>query len=188
MKKRVLLLSGSPGVGKTTILLNVIKALRAKGYGIGGMISFEARLNGNRIGFQVVDLNTDRSGWLAHVEQKKGPQVGKYRVNLTDLDKIGGKAIVNAVENSDVVAIDEIGPMELFSEKFKEAAEKAVRSTKLVICVVHWKTKNKFIDAVKRREDAELYIATGENREDVCRIIVAKAVDFLSRDVLNKAL
>ncbi|NWF97298.1 MAG: DUF2478 domain-containing protein [Candidatus Thorarchaeota archaeon] len=111
MNKRILLLTGNPGVGKTTVLLRVVEALKAKGYSVGGMISREVRSGGTRVGFEILDLASGRRGWLAHVNQPSGPQVGKYRVNLEDLNSIGAEAIANAVASSDVVAIDEIGPM-----------------------------------------------------------------------------
>jgi nucleoside-triphosphatase THEP1 len=37
--KRALLLTGSPGVGKTTVLTKVVNILKEKGYRVGGMIS-----------------------------------------------------------------------------------------------------------------------------------------------------
>src|SRR3990172_3834179 len=127
--KRVLLITGSPGVGKTTTLTKVVDIVRKRDYSVGGMISREVREAGTRVGFEILDLSTQKCGWLAHVNQKTGPQVGKYRVNLEDLDNVGAKAIIEASENCDIVAIDEIGPMELFSEKFKEAMRKALESS-----------------------------------------------------------
>jgi nucleoside-triphosphatase len=100
-------------------------------------------------------------------------------VNLEDLDNIGANAIVNAVENFDVVAIDEIGPMELFSERFREAVRKAVESGKLVVGVVHWKVRDRLIEEVKNREDAEMIAVTYENRNKLHETIVEKAVKFL---------
>jgi nucleoside-triphosphatase len=47
LQKRIFLLTGSPGVGKTTLLLKVVEALRAKGYSVGGMISREVRSRWN---------------------------------------------------------------------------------------------------------------------------------------------
>jgi len=38
--------------------------------------------------------------------------VGKYHVNIQDLDNVGAEAILAAVENCNVIAIDEIGLME----------------------------------------------------------------------------
>jgi nucleoside-triphosphatase len=79
-----------------------------------------------------------------------------------------------------VTAIDEIGPMELFSDKFKEAVKRAVEGEKLVICVVHWKAKDKLIDDVKKREDAALFEVTYENRDSIHEAVVAKAIEFLA--------
>jgi len=43
------------------------------------------------------------------------------------------------MEKRKVIAIDEIGPMELFSERSKEAVREALESHKIVLAVVHWK-------------------------------------------------
>ena len=179
MKKRLLLITGSPGTGKTSVLLKAVDALKARGYSVGGVISREARVGWARVGFEILDLGSGRRGWLAHVNQKVGPRVGKYRVNLEDLDNIGANAIVNAAENFDVVAIDEIGPMELFSEKFKKAVRKAVECGKVVVGVVHWKARDRLIEEVKNREDIEMIAVTHENRNKLHETIVEKAVEFL---------
>jgi len=181
MKKRLLFLTGDPGVGKTTVLLRTVEALKARGYSVGGMISREVRTCGTRIGFEIFDLGSSRRGWLAHVSQKHGPQVAKYRVNLEDLDNIGAAAIVDAAEGFDIVAIDEIGPMELYSEKFKEAVKKAVESGKLVIGTVHWRAKNRLIDEIKARQDVEMYRVIYENRGNLHKVIIEKAVEFLAK-------
>ncbi|MEM3623588.1 MAG: NTPase [Candidatus Bathyarchaeia archaeon] len=178
LEKRVLLLTGSPGIGKTTVLLKVVEVLKDKGYIVGGMISREVRSCGTRVGFEILDLGSDRRGWLAHVNQKVGPQVGRYRVNLEDLDAVGAEAILKAVEECDVIAVDEIGPMELFSEKFRLAVKMAVESPKPIIGVVHWKAKHKLIDEVKTRKDAEIYAVTYENRDKIYETIVKKAIEY----------
>lgn len=161
------------------MLLKVVEALRTKGYSVGGMISREVREGGARIGFEILDLSTNKRGWLAHVNLKVGPQVGKYRVNLEDLNNVGVEAILKAVKECDVVAVDEVGPMELFSEKFKQAVGLAVESTKLLIGVVHWKAKDKLIEAIKSREDAEMFTVTYENRSKLHRSVLEKAEEYL---------
>ncbi len=165
MVRRVMLLTGAPGVGKTTVVAKVAEALKAEGVSVGGMISRETRDGCARMGFEVIDLTSDKHGWLAHVDQKTGPQVGKYRVNLADLDRIGAKAIIEATKKFDVIAIDEIGPMELYSAKFKQAVEEAFDSRKLVLAVVHAKATNQLITAAKRRADAETFVVTPKNRD-----------------------
>jgi nucleoside-triphosphatase len=179
--KRVLLLTGNPGVGKTTVLMKTVNALKESGYKVGGIISREVREGGTRVGFEIVDLRSSKKGWLAHVNQKSGPQVGKYRVNIEDLAAIGAQAIMDSVENCDVIAIDEIGPMELFSEKFKEAVRKTLESRKLVIAIVHWKAQDALISEARKREDAEIITVTHENREKLHEAIVEKALKILKQ-------
>lgn len=164
MLKRVLLLTGAPGIGKTTVLIKTVDALRAKGISVGGMISREVREGNVRVGFEILDLTNGKHGWLAHVNQKSGPQVGKYRVNLGDLENIGTQAILDAIEKCDVVAIDEIGPMELYSQKFKQAVKQALESQKLVLAVVHAKAKDPLMTLAKQRGDAMIFTVTLDNR------------------------
>ena len=178
---RVLLLTGNPGVGKTTVLTKILDALKAEGYAVGGMISREVREGGVRVGFEVVDIRSGRRGWLAHVQQKSGPQVGRYRVNLEDLNRVGVQAVVAALADCDVVAVDEIGPMELFSGEFKEAVRKVLGSGKLVVAVVHWKARDSLVAEVRKREDAELVVVTVENRDKLPAVLVEKALGVLKR-------
>ena len=181
MKKRLLLITGSPGSGKTSVLWKTIEALRARGYSVGGMVSREVRTSGRRVGFEILDLTSGERGCLAHVNQKRGPRIGKYRVNLEDLDNIGVEAIASAVEEADAIAIDEIGPMELCSEVFREAVWNAFGSGKPVISTVHWKSRDKLADEMRRR-NAVTFKVTYENRGNLHEDIILKAVEYLEED------
>lgn len=179
MKTCLFFLTGSPGIGKTTLLLKVAETLKTRGYSVGGMISREVRSCGTRVGFEILDLSSDKHGWLAHVNQPTGPTVGKYHVNLKDLDGVGVEAILNAIKSSNVIAIDEIGPMELLSEKFREAVKFAVNSQKLVIGVIHWKARDRLIEEIKSRKDAGIFTVTFENRGKLHNLLLGKALAFL---------
>jgi nucleoside-triphosphatase len=182
LEKRVLVLTGSSGVGKSTVLARTVSALRGRAVSVGGMSSREVREGNSRLGFEIVDVANAKVGWLAHMNQQGGPQVGKYHVNLGDLESIGVQAINTAVERSDVVVIDEIGPMELFSQKFKEAAQKALESGKLVIAVVHQKVQDKLVAEAKSQADAEVFSVTTQNRETLHETVVEKATEFLKQN------
>jgi nucleoside-triphosphatase THEP1 len=56
--KRVLLLMGTPGVGKTTVIIKTVDALKAKGMCLCGMISREVREDSGRVGFEILDFLT----------------------------------------------------------------------------------------------------------------------------------
>ena len=167
LPKRIFLLTGAPSIGKTTIIIKTIEDLKEEEVSVGGMISKEAREGNTRVGFEIIDLINGKRGWLAHINQKSGPKVGKYRINLADLENIGAKAITQAIEKCSVVAIDEIGPMELYSQKFKGAARQALESRKTVLAVVHYKARDLLITEAKQREDAELFTVTLVNRESL---------------------
>ena len=171
---RILFITGQPGIGKTTVLLNSIEALKKMGYKIGGMVSREVREGGIRIGFKIFDVHSGHQGWLAHVNQSNGPQVGKYRVNLDGLKMIGAVSILSAIRQTDVIAIDEIGPMELFSPAFKEAVVQALETDKPVLGIIHHKAQDALINTIKAREDTGILEVTYENREGLHNLIVEK--------------
>ncbi|MFW6111299.1 MAG: NTPase, partial [Thermoproteota archaeon] len=174
-------ITGKPGTGKTTILTKIIKTLRDRGYQIGGMVSREAREGGRRVGFKVRDLTRGREGWLAHVKYDQGPRVGKYRVNLKDLEEVGVEAIGDAVEQKKVIAIDEIGPMELYSNRFKEEVRRAMNSGKPLIGTIHWRARDELIEEIKVRKDSEITEVTYENRDKLSGVLVDRVVKFLER-------
>ena len=171
---RKILLTGRPGVGKTTLLIETIRELEGRGLKVGGMISQEVRAGSVRVGFEISDLASGQKGWLAHVEQPEGPQIGKYRVNLKDLVEIGVNAINRAASDStiSVIAIDEIGPMELYSDDFKKAVEKAVEAEKPLIGTIHYKARSTLIDRIRSRSDVKILEITHDNRSYVKRTIL----------------
>ena len=179
--KRLIFLMGRPGVGKTSVLLRAVDILKAKGYKIGGMVSREARERGVRVGFEIVDFRTGRKGWLAHVNQPTGPRVSKYRVNLSDLNTVGASSILNAMKDADIIVVDEVGPMELFSSDFKEAVMKAVESRKMMIGTIHYRARDPLINAIKAREDAEILEVTRENRRSLHTVLVGRVLQFMQR-------
>ena len=131
------------------------------------------------MGFEIMDLSTGQRGWLAHVNQPEGPRIGKYQVNLTDLDAIGANSILDALRNADMLAIDEIGPMELSSLVFSNALVKAVESSKPMLGTINYGMRNSLISSIKEREDVEILKVTYENRETLHNIIANKISEYL---------
>jgi len=179
--KRLIFLTGRPGVGKTSVLLRAVDIMKAEGCKIGGMISREIRERGVRVGFEIVDLATGGKGWLAHVNQPTGPRVSKYRVNLSELNAVGVTSVLNAVENADVVVIDEIGPMELFSSDFTKAVMSAIVSKKPMIGTIHYGARDLLINTIRAREDAEILEVTRENRGRLHTVLVGRVLQLMQR-------
>ncbi|MDH5390833.1 MAG: NTPase [Candidatus Bathyarchaeota archaeon] len=179
--KRLIFVTGPPSIGKTSVLLRSVNGLKNRGYEIGGMISRDVREGGVRVGFEIMDFSTGQRGWLAHINQPTGPKISKYRVNLTDLEAIGVSSILDAIRNADIVIVDEIGPMELFSSAFRDVVVQAVESDKPVLGTIHFGLRNSLVNSLKNREDTEIFEVTYENREALHNLIIDKVAQSLQK-------
>jgi len=158
-------ITGSPGVGKSTACRKVLSQLN---FSYGGMISADIRIEGERVGFEIQDIATGEVGVLSHKEGT-GPRVGKYHVNLEDLDNIGVKAIEKAM-GFDLIVIDEIAPMEFKSPAFIKAVEETLGSDTNMLVVLHSKSSHPLAQRI--RDEFEVYTVTLENRSEVVFEIV----------------
>lgn len=154
--------TGHPGVGKTTLVKRVLEVLPLRA---GGMITEEIRKCGCRVGFLLRDVATGREGLLAHRHHCDGPAFGKYRLCLRDLEGIGAAAVERAIEEAELIVIDEVGPMELQSARFIAAVEKALASGKHLLVTVH-RASNHHLAYRIRHEVDRLIRLTHSNREE----------------------
>ncbi len=157
-----ILVTGRPGVGKTTLIKKVIKDLKLDA---GGFYTEEVRKGGIRQGFEIVTLSGKR-GTLASVNFKSPYRVGKYGVNLRDLEEVGGGAIEEAIEKNSFLVIDEIGKMELFSEKFISLLKKALESPVNLLGVIKLKDDH-LTSEIKSRPDTVVYFLDRQNFSQV---------------------
>jgi nucleoside-triphosphatase len=158
------LVTGRPGSGKTSVIENAIKILQGYGLKPGGLYCPEIREGGVRLGFKIIDLMTGEERILAHVDQREGPQVSRYRVNVKNVDEMSEAAIGRALREADFVVIDEIAPMEMYSEGFKRAVAAALDSDKPLLAIIHQRTTTGFIGDVKARKDVKIFEVVPDNR------------------------
>jgi len=144
--KPVYLLTGQPGTGKTSLIKQVVAGFPAKA---GGFYTEEIRRQGTRLGFKLVTLK-GQEAILAHIDFNKRFRVGKYGVDVSFMDRVGVPALREAAEQCDLVIIDEIGKMELFSSAFREAVSEIIGSGKRVLGTIMLQA-NPFADAIKRQ-------------------------------------
>lgn len=137
-------ISGPPGIGKTTVFMKVVNLLKSEGFVVGGFICPEVRDGGRRVGFEIIDLMDGSRGWLARLceDLEEGLRVGKYCVDVEAATSVGVKAIEKAVSRADLVAVDEVGPMELAVPSLKTSILKVLAGDKALLAVIHWRLKN----------------------------------------------
>ena len=127
--KPVYLLTGKPGTGKTSLIKQAIAGMKGKA---GGFYTEEIRTQGVRKGFRLVTLD-GQSVTLAHTDIDSPYRVSKYGVDIDSLEQVGVSALHRAAQECDLVIIDEIGKMELFSNDFREAVLLTIDSGKRVL-------------------------------------------------------
>jgi nucleoside-triphosphatase len=169
--KRVLLLTGQPGSGKTALIKQALAQTKAKG---GGFYTEEIRTGGIRQGFRIVTLD-GQEATLAHIDISNPHRVGKYKVDTGALDRVGVSALRQALTESDLVVIDEIGKMELLSPRFQEVVTQAVNTGKKVLGTIML-NHHPFADEIKRHPQAEVLLVTRDNRTEVMN----KVLDWIA--------
>jgi nucleoside-triphosphatase THEP1 len=162
--KLVFLLTGQPGTGKTSLIKQAIAELKGKA---GGFYTEEIRSQGVRQGFRLVTLDGE-TATLAHVNFKSPYRVSKYGVDIDSLDKVGVSVIDHAIKKCDLVVIDEIGKMELFSAKFREAVQGIISSGKRLLGTIMLQS-NPYADAIKRQPQVNLVTVTRANHQQVLK-------------------
>jgi nucleoside-triphosphatase len=179
---RAWLITGPPGIGKSTVVAKAIYMLRSEGHGVGGCLTRERKEGRERVGFTISDLMSGREGELAAIKGSLGPRVGRYRVNVGTLASLGARALHDAaVGTAEVIVIDEIGPMELTSPEFKKAAEECFKSGKPILAVVHQHLKDPLIETIRENPDKVYIELTLHNREKLAQTITNEILAVLPK-------
>ncbi len=168
-----ILICGPPGVGKTTLAKKILKNINLRA---GGFYTEEIKENNRRVGFKIISLD-NQEGILAHISIKNSRRVGRYGVNIYDLENIGVKCLNQALKDDNLILIDEIGKMEVFSEEFKEKVLDCLNSKKIVLATISI-GGDKFISNIKKRDDIILFEVTKESRNKLVEIISSLIFNF----------
>jgi nucleoside-triphosphatase len=166
----IILLTGFPGCGKTTLIKRVVQ--RLDHLCLAGFYTQELLgANGRRVGFEAIGLNGDRTG-LAHVRSKSKIRVGRYGVELQGFEKLIRDELVGGA-NVDLFVVDEIGKMECFSKLFEDAVRQILDGDIAVLATIALKGSG-FIEQVRQRDDVELITVAPNNRDELSVDLVAR--------------
>lgn len=173
-------ITGLPGAGKTHALRRVIEMLEQDEKVIGGMLTEPIMENDDRLGFKVIDWISKEEGILAHVDIDSSVIVGKYGVDIDVLEEIGVKAINQAIEDAELIIIDEVGKMEVESIRFIEAVRNSLEIDKPLILTLHKKSRNPLLQDIRRRDDVRILEVTPINRN----LLPHKIIKLLKGELL----
>ncbi len=166
--KHAYLLTGRPGSGKTTLIIQAISQVNKKA---GGFYTSEIRAQTQRQGFEIVTLD-GASAILARVGFSSPCRVGKYGVDVDNLNNVAVVALRRAIRECEIVVIDEIGKMELFSLPFREAVLEALDSTRKVLGTIML-SPHPWADQIKRDARVRLLHVSKTDHQQIMREVLA---------------
>jgi nucleoside-triphosphatase len=149
-------------MGKTTVIKRVVDELgieKAEGFW-----SSEIREGNRRVGFEITTLSGEQ-GVLAHVDFAGRPRVGKYGVNVEDIERVAVPALVRARESNRIIIIDEIASMELCSRHFAPEVRRCL-DTHRVLATLQQR-RGGFLDEIRTRRDILQLEVTHSNRDQM---------------------
>jgi nucleoside-triphosphatase len=161
-------LTGKPGTGKTTVLKKFLKMISSLTKPVG-FLTLEIRTKGRRTGFVIETVPNGKKRLFASIEKIGDTRFGKYWLNLKALEA-SIEEIENNLEKCEVIVIDEIGKMEMLSQRFREFLEKILRCDKHLIATLH----RSYVNDFKNR--GMVIEVTFENRDE----LPAKLISYLN--------
>lgn len=170
--------TGRPGVGKTTLVHRVVERLRDAGVRVSGFYCPEVRRAGRRVGFLIRGLGSAEGleAWLARVDGCDGPRVGRY-TTCRAAEEVARQALLG--RDADLLVIDEVGPMELRLRGVREAIIESLASGKPALLVAHYRLSDP--EVLRLLSGAKRFYVTLENRDKLVDEVYKEVMGLLGR-------
>ncbi|MGX1263035.1 nucleoside-triphosphatase [Rossellomorea marisflavi] len=173
MDSTFFLLSGRPRIGKSTLIKQLIDEIGADR--CGGFYTEEVTNVDDRIGFRCISLDGE-SVEMANVESLSETRVGRYGVNLEEFDLFARDVLQDALRTKDIIVIDEIGYMQMFSHSFKKIVQEIFSGNKIVLGTIPSNSPPEIMN-INNLKHANIITINEINRD--------KMSGFLVREVLS---
>jgi len=165
MKSSVrIVISGLPGSGKTFSILKIIELLEGDGFSIGGMVTLPILEEGRRVGYYIENWATKEKEIFAHISYTNSKiKYGKFGVMLSVLEGIGVASLEYALQNNDLVVIDEVGTVQVESDIFADEVRNVIKSDKPFVITIHKKSRHPLLQEIRRKDDVRILEVTAVN-------------------------
>jgi len=157
----VVVLTGRSGAGKTTILESIVTRLQEESVPVAGLIQPARFLDGEKIGFEIRDIQTGRKTLFAErVRRQDGLYGMGYR--FEEKGRRLAQEALAAIPRDCVVAVDELGPLELRGKGHMGALQKAiaVRPPLMLLLVVRRHLIPAFLSALSATDATVIDVET----------------------------
>ncbi|MCS6876151.1 MAG: NTPase [Aquificaceae bacterium] len=167
-----IVITGEPGIGKTTLIKKLVRALDDKAIGFWTEEVRDQKTN-KRTGFRVV--NTDGESMLfASKTFVSKHLVGSYGVNVQRFESVALPVLERSLKENKIVVVDEVGKMELFSKPFRDIVKKLIDDQKKsMVLTIPIRDVHPLVSEIRRLRGAVVMQITKENRENVLEDIIS---------------
>lgn len=156
-----ILITGRPHSGKSTLIGKIINRFESR----QGFITREIMVDGKRTGFEIVLANGDIFT-LADTKATPSPyKLSRYFVRLDQLERAISRS--ESYDANDLLYLDEIGQMELFSDRFKDLTRRYLDSDNNFVGTLSNVYSDDFINELKTDPRIKIYHLTTDNRNDI---------------------
>ncbi|MEE3344273.1 MAG: nucleoside-triphosphatase [Bacilli bacterium] len=172
----MILLTALPRTGKSTAIKKIVNMLGKDN--CGGFYTEEIREDGERVGFRICTLS-GKTGILSHVNIESDYRISRYGVDLETFERLCVSELESATKDNNVkyIVIDEIGPMQLFSEKYKALLISLLNCDKPIIGTI-FMNPYEWLDDFKKQKNVNLIEITFDNRDS----LPLQLVELLSKN------
>lgn len=162
------LLTGAPHCGKSTLINKVINKFDTKQGFVTNEIPDD---NGGRRGFELVDSNNNHTT-LAHIDDPSSIRVSRYGVDITALEKFIEPLF--SVKSNQLLYIDEIGQMELYSEQFIKLVRLYISASNNFIGTLTSNYEHPLVSDIRANKSLKIIEITNQNRDSLADILYPK--------------
>jgi nucleoside-triphosphatase THEP1 len=132
---RVILWFAARHSGKTTAAFELARRVGAQGYAVAGLVAPSVYLNGELIGFDALDLRSNKRACLA-VCKTKNNEAARFTFSAAGRRLARSALDPTRVESADLVIVDEFGPLEMLGKGWRGAVDLLLTSTDALILLV----------------------------------------------------
>ena len=130
MNSKIWGVTGRTGTGKTKVINTLYYRLSSENISMGGILTRDIRKYGKRTGIEIMNISTGITFELADIDRKIGPRLQKFRINKDNIDNLIIDELYQSSTKAELLIIDMIGPMELFSNKFCDLLQSLLNEDK----------------------------------------------------------
>lgn len=163
----ITLTTGKPNTGKSTAIHKIAHMLGKKR--CAGLLASEIIDNNDRVGFSTQGIRSGQSIVLAHKNIDKKYAVEDFGVDIKALEEVATREFDIALSDDSVkfIIIDEIGRMQVMSERFRQYLNQIRKSDKQVVATICYEDEIDYIRDFKKGDDIRLIVLDQSNRDNI---------------------